>query len=114
MGKLTPYDVKRWDLNAIQKVFETATERANTLQRLGENLQQVQNVLSDWQGEAGEAFRADLGKARRDIDADGQESMQVAAACRAPRETSARTSASSVTSNGLLTLMAGPPRRIGE
>ncbi|MGV0554710.1 WXG100 family type VII secretion target, partial [Mycobacterium kansasii] len=80
VGQLTPNDVKRWDLGAIQKVFETANGRANTLQALGENLQQVHNVLSGWQGEAGEAFRADLGKARRDIEADGQESRQVAAA----------------------------------
>ncbi len=80
MGQLTPSDVKRWDLGAIQKVFETASGRANTLQLLGDNLQQVHNVLSGWQGEAGDAFRADLGKARRDIEADGQESRQVAAA----------------------------------
>lgn len=80
MGQLTPNDVRRWDLGAIQKVFETANGRANTLQLLGENLQQVHNILSGWQGEAGEAFRADLGKARRDIEADGQESRQVAAA----------------------------------
>lgn len=80
MGQLTPNDVKRWDLGAIQKVFETANGRADTLQLLGENLQQVHNVLSGWQGEAGEAFRADLGKARRDIEADGQESRLVAAA----------------------------------
>ncbi|MCW2661667.1 MAG: hypothetical protein JWP83_2819 [Mycobacterium sp.] len=80
MGSLTLYDVKRWDLGAIQQVFETASGRANTLQRFGENLQQVHNVFSDWQGEAGEAFRTDLGKARRDIEADGQESRQVAAA----------------------------------
>ena len=80
MGQLTPSDVKRWDLDAIQKVFETANGRADTLQQLGENLQQVHNVLTSWQGEAGDAFRADLGKARRDIEADGQESRQVAAA----------------------------------
>ncbi|WP_297593835.1 hypothetical protein [Mycobacterium sp.] len=80
MGQLTPSDVKRWDLGAIQKVFETANGRANTLQQLGQNLEQVHNVLSSWQGEAGDAFRADLGKARRDIEADGQESRQVAAA----------------------------------
>ncbi|MCV7379319.1 hypothetical protein BST11_05400 [Mycobacterium alsense] len=61
-------------------VFETANGRANTLQRLGDNLQQVHDTLSDWHGEAGEAFRADLGKARRDIEADGRESRQVAAA----------------------------------
>ncbi|WP_066908865.1 glycohydrolase toxin TNT-related protein [Mycobacterium interjectum] len=80
MGPLTPNDVKRWDLGAIQQVFETANGRASTLQRLGDNLQQVHTVLGGWDGEAGDAFRADLGKARRDIEADGQESRQVAGA----------------------------------
>lgn len=90
MGQLTPSDVKRWDLDAIHRVFETANGRANTLQQLGDNLQQVHNVLIGWQGQAGEAFRTDLGKARRDIDADGQESKQVAAAVsRAEKDVSA-------------------------
>ena len=80
MAPLTPADVKRWDADAIHNVFQTATNRAMTLQTLGDNLQQVHAKLSDWQGEAGDAFRVDLGKARRDIDADGQESRQVAAA----------------------------------
>ena len=80
MAALTPADVKRWDADAIHDVFQTATNRAATLQRLGDSLQQVHNTLSDWQGDAGDAFRADLGKARRDIDADGQESRQVAVA----------------------------------
>ena len=80
MGALTPSHVKRWDVNAIHAVFQTASGRAATLQRLGENLNQVHNVLADWQGEAGEAFRVDLGKARRDIEADGAESRQVATA----------------------------------
>jgi uncharacterized protein YukE len=61
-------------------VFQTATNRTATLQTLGDTLQQVHSKLSDWQGEAGDAFRADLGKARRDIEADGHESKQVAAA----------------------------------
>lgn len=80
MAPLTPADVKRWDLNAIHSVFETASGRANTLQRLGDSLQQAHNVLADWQGEAGDAFRADVGKIRRDIEADGAESQRVAAA----------------------------------
>jgi uncharacterized protein YukE len=80
VGSLTPADVKRWDLNAIRTVFETASGRANTLQRLGDNLQQAHNVLADWQGEAGDAFRVDVGKIRRDIEADCAESKQVAAA----------------------------------
>jgi len=77
---LTPSDVKRWDVGAIHSVFETASGRAATLQHLGDNLQQVHNVLADWQGEAGDAFRADVGKVRRDIEADGAESRRVAAA----------------------------------
>ena len=80
MEPLTPSDIKRWDLDAIRTVFETASSRADTLQRLGEDLQQVHNNLSDWQGEAGEAFRADMGKVRRDIEADGAESRRVASA----------------------------------
>ncbi|OMC16280.1 hypothetical protein [Mycobacterium sp. SP-6446] len=80
MAPLTPADVKRWDLNAIHSVFQTATGRANTLQRLGDSLQQAHNVLAEWQGEAGDAFRADVGKIRRDIEADGAESQRVAAA----------------------------------
>jgi len=80
VAALTPADVKRWHADAIHGVFQTATNRAATLQRLGDSLQQVHNTLSDWQGDAGDAFRADLGKTRRDIDADGQESKQVAVA----------------------------------
>ncbi|AFC55459.1 MULTISPECIES: hypothetical protein [Mycobacterium avium complex (MAC)] len=114
MGQLTPNDVKRWDLGAIQKVFETANGRANTLQALGENLQQVHNVLSGWQGEAGEAFRADLGKARRDIEADGQESRQVAAAV-ARAEGDVRACKRELEDiERALRPMAGPSRRTGE
>ncbi len=80
MAPLTPADVKRWDADAIHGVFQTATNRAVTMQTLGDNLQQVHNTLSDWQGEAGDAFRADLSKTRHDIEADGHESKQVAAA----------------------------------
>jgi uncharacterized protein YukE len=80
MEPLTPSDVKRWDVGAIHSVFETANGRAATLRHLGDNLQQVHDVLADWQGEAGNAFRADVGKVRRDIEADGAESKQVAAA----------------------------------
>jgi uncharacterized protein YukE len=71
---LTPADVKRWDVGAVHSVFETASGRSATLQHLGDNLAQVHNVLADWQGEAGDAFRVDVGKVRRDIEADGAES----------------------------------------
>jgi uncharacterized protein YukE len=80
VAPLTPADVKRWDADAIHGVFQTAVNRAATLQTLGDSLQQVHSKLSDWQGEAGDAFRADLNKTRHDIEADGHESKQVAAA----------------------------------
>jgi uncharacterized protein YukE len=80
VAPLTPADVKRWDADAIHGVFQTATNRSVTMQTLGDNLQLVHSKLSDWQGEAGDAFRADLNKTRRDIEADGHESKQVAAA----------------------------------
>jgi uncharacterized protein YukE len=79
VGSLTPSDVERWDLNAIQSVFETASGRADTLQHLGDSLHEAHNVLADWQGEAGDAFRADATKIRHDIEADSTESKQVAA-----------------------------------
>ncbi|WP_428341820.1 hypothetical protein [Mycobacterium sp.] len=80
MAPLTPADVKRWDADAIHSVFQTAINRAASLQTLGDNLQQVHSKLSDWQGEAGDAFRAELNKTRHDIEADGHESKQIAAA----------------------------------
>lgn len=80
MEPLTPADVKRWDTGAIHSVFETARGRVATLQRLGDSLGQVGSVLADWHGEAGEAFHDEVGKVRRDVDADGAESARVAAA----------------------------------
>lgn len=80
MGALAPSDVKRWDVDAIHAVFQTASGRAANLHQLGESLDQARNVLADWHGEAADAFRVDLGKTRRDIDADGAESRQVATA----------------------------------
>jgi uncharacterized protein YukE len=80
MGPLTTDDVRAWDLGAIRQVFDVATERGRTMYRLGDNLQQVNDNLSDWHGAGGEAFRQELGKVRQDIDEHGQESARVAAA----------------------------------
>ena len=90
MEPLTTDDVGRWDLSAIQQVFDVATERGKNLYRLGDNLQQVGDNLSDWHGDGGDAFRQELGKARKDITADGHETAQVAAAVsRAEKDISA-------------------------
>jgi cell wall-associated NlpC family hydrolase len=90
MDPLTTDDVRRWDLSAIQRVFNVATDRNKTMYRLGDNLQQVDDNLSGWHGAGGEAFRQELGKTRQDIDQDGQESARVAAAVsRAEKDISA-------------------------
>jgi uncharacterized protein YukE len=80
MNDLTPNDVRRWDSAAVRKVFELADSRADTLRQLGANLDQVDAQLRTWEGEAGDAFRADIGKTRADIELDGHESQRVAAA----------------------------------
>lgn len=82
MTTLTPDDVKRWDVSAIRRVFHVATSRAGTLQRLGDDLQDIDDQLSQWDGAGGDAFRSALGKSRTDIEADGRESMRVAKAVR--------------------------------
>ncbi|BBU23411.1 hypothetical protein [Mycobacterium xenopi] len=80
MTDLTPDDVRRWDAAAVLKVFQVATNRATTLGLFGEDLGQTGQLLADWQGEAGSAFHSSLGRLRTDIDKDGHESTQVAAA----------------------------------
>jgi uncharacterized protein YukE len=80
MSGLTPDDVRRWDAEAVLKVFQVATNRATTLYRFGEDLGQTGQLLAEWHGEAGSAFHNDLGRLRSDIDKDGHESTQVAAA----------------------------------
>lgn len=79
MSDLTPNDVRRWDSAAVRKVFEVANSRAVTLYQLGADLEQVDARLRTWEGEAGDAFRADIGKTRADIELDGHESQSVAA-----------------------------------
>ncbi|BCO37737.1 hypothetical protein BMW24_001435 [Mycobacterium heckeshornense] len=80
MSDLTPDDVRRWDAAAVLKVFQVAASRATTLYRFGEDLGQTGLLLAEWQGEAGSAFHSSLGRLRTDIDKDGHESTQVAAA----------------------------------
>jgi uncharacterized protein YukE len=80
MSGLTPDDVRRWDAEAVLKVFQVATNRATTLYRFGEDLGQTGQLLAEWEGEAGTAFHSNLGRLRSDVDKDGHESTQVAAA----------------------------------
>jgi hypothetical protein len=80
MTALTPDDVRRWDTSAVSQVFQVANARTQSLHTFGENLGQVGQKLTEWEGDAGAAFHSSLGKARFDIDTDGAESAKVAAA----------------------------------
>lgn len=80
MSELTPDDVRRWDAGAVLKVFQVASARAATLQNFGDGLGQVGQQLAGWEGEAGAAFHAALGRTRTDIESDGRESARVASA----------------------------------
>jgi uncharacterized protein YukE len=80
MSELTPGDVRRWEAEAVLKVFQVANARGQTLHQFGEDLGQTGQLLAEWYGEAGAAFHSSLGKLRTDIEQDGQESQQVAGA----------------------------------
>ncbi|MGB0971687.1 MAG: glycoside hydrolase family 19 protein [Mycobacterium sp.] len=82
MEPLTFDDVRlRWDPAAVHQVFQIATRRADTMHKLGENLQLIQKTaLERWGGQAGQAFQDNIGSVRQGIEADGQESKRVAAA----------------------------------
>lgn len=80
VGELTPADVRRWDVDAIRAVFEVVRNQDGTYQRFGESLGSVQQMLLDWNGEAGDAFHQDIHRHRRDIDASGQLSPKLSGA----------------------------------
>ncbi len=73
-------DIERWDLPSIGGVLDVAKDRHLTMARLGDNLDDANGRLGDWQGLSGDAFRAELGKIRTDIDAQHHQSLAVARA----------------------------------
>lgn len=73
-------DIERWDLPSIGGVLDVAKDRQLTMARLGDNLDDANGRLGDWHGLAGDAFRAELGKIRTDIDAQHHQSLAVARA----------------------------------
>jgi predicted chitinase len=75
---VTLSDIDRWDASAISGVFEVAQHRTQTMAVFGQDLDDAKKRLTDWQGQAGQAFAQEWGKVRTDIDATGQESQAVA------------------------------------
>ena len=68
---LTPDDVRHWDLGVISQLFESAAKLHGSHHQLGEALQNGQQRIQGWDGESGEAARAELNKTRVDVDASG-------------------------------------------
>ena len=79
-GDLTPGQVRRWDASAIQQVFQVVKNRDGTYKDFGDTLGSVQQQLSDWDGEAGDAFHQEMGHHRAHIDSQGRVSSGIAAA----------------------------------
>ena len=80
---LTFDDVLNWDTAAIQQVLRAAVNRADTLQRLSQNLQAIQgHMQKDFVGEAGQAYQEQMREVSQEIEADQKQSQSIAAAVR--------------------------------
>lgn len=72
VADLTPSEIRRWDASAIQQVFQVVKNRDGTYKEFGDTLSSVQQKLSDWGGEAGDAFHQELHHQRQNIDQQGR------------------------------------------
>lgn len=79
MSDLTTDDVRHWDVSVIRQLFQAAQGVGAADHKLGESLDNT-GKRTNWNGQAGEAFRDEIGKQRTDLDRDGHESKGVAAA----------------------------------
>lgn len=75
-----PSEIRRWDTSAIQQVFQVVKNRDGTYKEFGDTLASVQQKLSDWGGEAGDAFHQELHRQRQNIDQQGSLAPKLAAA----------------------------------
>jgi cell wall-associated NlpC family hydrolase/uncharacterized protein YukE len=80
VSDLSPGEVRRWDASAIDQVFRVVKNRDGTYKDFGDTLGSVQQQLSDWGGEAGDAFHQEMNHKRQGIDAQGRISPGIVAA----------------------------------
>jgi len=79
-GELTADDVRQWDPSVLSQLADAAKGLTSAHQSLAEHLDSAARHAQDWHGDAGDAFRAELGRTGADIAADGQQSHRLAAA----------------------------------
>ncbi|MBB4855143.1 chaperonin cofactor prefoldin [Mycobacteroides chelonae] len=73
-------DIRHWNPDTLQQVFDTATARAKSLTHLGEDIEQVANDLNTWGGATADAWRESMGKVRVDLGDHTEQAEKVAAA----------------------------------
>ncbi|OHU23946.1 hypothetical protein BKG77_10285 [Mycobacteroides chelonae] len=73
-------DIRHWNPDTLQQVFDTATARAKSLTHLGEGIEQVANDLNTWGGATADAWRESMGKVRVDLGNHTEQAEKVAAA----------------------------------
>ena len=70
MASLTCSDVRGWDPEAIEQVFQVVKNRDGTVKEFGDTVGSVQQELDDWGGEAGDAFHQEAHHKRQYLSND--------------------------------------------
>lgn len=79
---VTCSDIEQWSAEGLQNVIGTMEGIHASHAKLGDTLQGVQANLQSWGGAAAEAWRANHGKFRTDVDDQGRQAKGVADALR--------------------------------
>lgn len=65
---VTPPELDKWDANSLVQLLGVMHGKHKRLANLGDTLDGVKRSLDTWGGEAADAWRAEVGKRRTDID----------------------------------------------
>ncbi|SIJ32891.1 Uncharacterised protein [Mycobacteroides abscessus subsp. bolletii] len=71
-------DIEQWDPAVLQQVLDAAKNSGNSLYKLGEGLDGTKKSLESWDGQTAEAWRAEHGKVRTDINAQHGQTQKAA------------------------------------
>jgi hypothetical protein len=72
-------EIDRWDAGDVREVFHATRSRAEAAREAANGIAELP-AFGSWGGEASEAARDAIGRTRRDLDAHGNEALEVAQA----------------------------------
>ncbi|MDT5196167.1 MAG: hypothetical protein QOH20_2921 [Mycobacterium sp.] len=72
-------EIDRWDAGDVREVFHATRSRAEAAREAANGIAELP-AFGSWGGEASEAARDAIGRTRRDLDAHGNEALEVARA----------------------------------